>query len=113
MGLCSKRNCFVFIKTFCVLLNLFYVVTVIAVVSSDSERRTIRLIQDGYDCSEFVQDTVSLPVASTYVRTYVHSQLVCVCARARGSICARQSFVLLPSKALVSVLHLLHTALLP
>ena len=87
MGLCTKRNCFVFIKTFCVLLNLFCVVTVIAVFSSDSERRTIRLIQDGYDCSEFVQDTVSLPVASTYVRTYVHSQLVCVCSRAWVNMC--------------------------
>ena len=91
MGLCTKRKCFVFVKTFCVLLNLFCVVTVIAVVSSDSGRRTIRLIQEGYDCSDheslqFVQDTVSLPLASTYVRTYVRSQLVC--ARARGSISA-------------------------
>ena len=86
MGLCTKRKCFVFVKTFCVLLNLFCVVTVIAVVSSDSGRRTIRLIQEGYDCSDheslqFVQDTVSLPVA--IVRTYVRMFVVSLCVLAR------------------------------
>ena len=76
MGLCTKRKCFKCIKTFCVLLNLFCVVTVIAVVSSDSGRRTIRLIQEGIDCSDyeslqFVQDTVS-----QHARQRVHT---CAC----------------------------------
>ena len=97
MGVCTKRKCFVFIKTFCVLLNLFCVVTVIAIVSSDSGRRTIRLIQEGYDCSDhesrqFVQDTVSLHLAM-YVRTYVVSLCLCVCLRAWVNKCEHRHMV--------------------